>query len=161
MPSAGPEPSSPAPVAAVARTRSLEHLVLLCLTTLAALLLVVFALYVEPDPRGYGTHQKLGLPPCLPMELWELPCPGCGVTTSVALAARGEYLASFTNQPFGFLIALGIPLGFVVAWIVHLRGRDLRQELRRVPGWLAASLGVSIVGLSWLYKLALVRGWIG
>ena len=158
-----PAPTSPTPAAplAVPVRRTAEHYVILGLVTLAFLLELVFALYVEPDPRGYGTHQKLGLPPCLPMELWHVPCPGCGVTTSVALASHGRLLASFLNQPLGFVLACALPLAFAAAWILHLRGRDLRVLLRRVPTWAVASYGIAIVVLSWGYKLALVRGWIG
>ncbi len=36
-------------------------------------LLALLGLALEPDPRGHGTHERLGLQPCLPMERWALP----------------------------------------------------------------------------------------
>src|SRR5207247_577108 len=37
---------------------------------------------VEPDLRGYGTHEQLGLPPCTFRLLTGIACPSCGMTTS-------------------------------------------------------------------------------
>ena len=141
--------------------RSAEHVVLLVLVSLALGVLALFALFVKPDPRGFGTHEALGLPPCLPMELWNVPCPGCGLTTSVALAAHGHVLASLANQPFGALLALAVPIAFVWAWVLHLRGRDLRAELGRLPAGRVAAGVVALASVAWIYKLALVRGWLG
>lgn len=141
--------------------RSAEHVVLLAGATAALGLLALFALFVKPDPRGFGTHEALGLPPCLPIELWNVPCPGCGVTTSVALAAHGHVGQSFANQPFGALLALSVPFAFAWAWVLHLRGRDLRVELGRLPAGRVAIGIVVVASVAWLYKLALVRGWLG
>ena len=141
--------------------RSPEHTVLFLGANLSLALLSAFSLWVTPDPRGVGTHEQLGLPPCAPMQLWNIPCPGCGVTTSVALAAHGRILASFTNQPFGCALALAVPLFAFWAWRVHLGGRDLRDELSRRTTWPWAVGATALITLSWLYKLARVRGWLG
>lgn len=141
--------------------RSAEHGVLLAGVSAALGALALFGLFVKPDPRGFGTHEVLGLPPCLPMDRWNLPCPGCGVTTSVALAAHGQVVRSFLNQPFGALVALAVPVVFVWAWTLHLRGRDLRVELARLPAGLVGLGIVAVAALAWLYKFALVRGWLG
>lgn len=155
--------NSSAPLAAdtTPARRSAEHVVLLAGATAALGLLALFALFVKPDPRGFGTHEALGLPPCLPIELWNVPCPGCGVTTSVALAAHGNVGQSFANQPFGALLALSVPFAFAWAWVLHLRGRDLRVELGRLPAGRVAIGIVVVASVAWLYKLALVRGWLG
>ena len=58
--------------------RSTEHWFLVLSAAATVLGLLAVAVFLEPDPRGYGTHEKLGFAPCLPMELWEIPCPGCG-----------------------------------------------------------------------------------
>ncbi len=127
--------------------------------TLAGLL--VLALAMRPDERGYGTHEQLGLRPCLPMEMWEVPCPGCGVTTSVAMAVRGDLLGSLLNQPFGFLMALVFVAIAVWAPLAHFLGRDLWRDVQsiRIGTWTKAL--VIFVALSWVYKLALVQGWLG
>ncbi len=141
--------------------RSWEHWILFAAGVGGLLVLVVLGVLVDPDPRGFGTHERLGLPSCKPMDWWNVPCPGCGVTTSVALAARGRIWESIANQPFGFLVALALPA--FAAWCVWhtLRGRDLNNAVHEVQvGRLGFVLGALMVA-AWIYKLALVRHWIG
>lgn len=132
---------------------------LLALAPLVLASLVAARFWLEPDGRGVGTHERLGLAPCLPMELWNFPCPGCGVTTSVTLAAHGRLLDSLRNQPFGFLVAVGLAAFVLLAPLVHLRGRDLWRELLevRLARWFPVL--ATLLVLSWLYKVSLVRGW--
>jgi hypothetical protein len=139
-----------------ARTRSIEHGLVLAAALLGPLLLVAFGAWLRPDPRGYGTHEKLGLPPCALMKWLHVPCPGCGVTTSVALAAHGRILDSARTQPFGLLVALAIPAVAIWAIAGHLRGRDLYRDLTSVrlgawTWWLAGA-----IALAWAYKIAVV-----
>jgi hypothetical protein len=64
------------------------------------------------------------------------------------------------NQPLGFLIAFAIPL--CAAWTIagQLRGRDLARDLAVLPAKPVA-IGIAIaVVLPWLYKIALVKGWV-
>jgi len=137
--------------------RSREHWLILLLAAGALAGLAVLGLALEPDARGVGTHEQLGLRPCLTMELWNVPCPGCGVTTSVTLATQGRFLDALKNQPFGFAVWLFV-LGFV-AWAAlgHLRGRDLWERLHAVRArpWLWAGGVLCVTG--WIYKLWLVR----
>jgi hypothetical protein len=141
--------------------RSWEHWILLAAGLGGLLVLVVLGVFVDPDPRGFGTHERLGLPACKPMEWWNIPCPGCGVTTSVALAAHGRIWASIRNQPFGFLVALMLPV--FAAWCLWhaARGRDLNNAVHgiRVGRW--GVLLVAFMTAAWIYKLALVRHWFG
>ena len=46
---------------------------------------------LSPDPRGYGTHQQLGLPGCTFQMLTQWPCPSCGGTTAFAHFVRGQW----------------------------------------------------------------------
>lgn len=138
-----------------------EHWLVLGFGLVAIAVVLVLAIVVEPDARGFGTHERLGLPACIPMERWNVPCPGCGVTTSVALAGRGQFWTSIHNQPFGFVTALALPLFGSWAIVTALRGRNLASELSRLRlGWWGIAL-VAVMVLSWGYKLALVRQWIG
>lgn len=124
-------------------------------------LLVVLGLVIEPDPRGFGTHERLGLPSCKPMDWWSIPCPGCGVTTSIALAARGSWWPSIHNQPLGFAVAVGLPVFALWAVVNTLRGRNLAQIISGWRlGWWSVVLA-AVITLSWAYKLALVQHWIG
>ncbi len=138
------------------KRRSAEHGIVLAVFLLAPLLLVAFGAWLRPDPRGYGTHEKLGLPPCVMMEWFHVPCPGCGVTTSVALAAHGRIFDAARTQPFGLFVALAIPAAAVWAVAGHLRGRDLYRDLTSIrfgawAWWLAGG-----VAAAWAYKIAVV-----
>ena len=82
-----------------------------------------------------------------------IPCPGCGVTTSVALAAHGRFIDSFVNQPFGLLCAF--TGAFFVLWslYMHVRGRDIyaavsKFRLGRWGVWVGIAMGVA-----WVYKI--------
>ena len=140
--------------------KSIEHWLSIAMAFGAVLVVLAFALWIEPDPRGYGTHERLGMPACKMLELTGWPCPGCGVTTSVALAARGRIVASFLNQPFGLAVALAMPLCVVWAFVGVVRGRDLYRELVRVRLGRWGVLLVVLLIASWVYKAALLRGWI-
>ncbi|MCY2965112.1 MAG: DUF2752 domain-containing protein [Planctomycetota bacterium] len=100
------------------------------LVTLALLFLAGFGLArsLEPDPRGFGTHQRLGLPPCTTRALWNLPCPGCGMTTSFAHFTRGQLLPAMRANLAGVLLAIvcaaAIPWCLWSAW----QGRMWRVE---------------------------------
>jgi hypothetical protein len=74
---------------------------------IAIILIVVFtvALLLNPDPRGFGTHQQLGLPPCTFRFLFGRPCPGCGMTTSFAHFVRGQFAQSVHANPAGAIVA--------------------------------------------------------
>lgn len=139
--------------------RSAEHWVLLGAGVAALVGLIALGVFLEPDARGYGTHEKLGLQPCMPMELWNVPCPGCGVTTAIAHAAHGNLWSSLRTQPFGFLVALGLVAFVGWTFVGQLRGRDLWVDLQsRVSGrWLA--IAAALMAIGWLYKIAVVRGW--
>jgi hypothetical protein len=137
--------------------RSREHRLVLAATLVGVLGIAVLGLVLTPDARGVGTHEQLGLPPCLTMELWNVPCPGCGVTTSLALASSGRFGASLANQPFGFALWLAGVLFIAWCWVQHARGRDLGVSLRswRAARWFAAAGAVAVA--AWIYKIALVQ----
>ena len=117
------------------------------------MLLGVLAIFAEPDVRGFGTHEQLGLPACRAVELAGLPCPACGVTTSAVLAARGRVLEALDNQPFGALLALALPLLALLALRAHRSGRDLGRALAGAarPHWLG--LLALAVAAGWLWRL--------
>jgi hypothetical protein len=143
-----------------ARSRSREHWLVLLACVGAPLALVALAAALVPDPRGWGTHEQLGLRPCLPMVLWNMPCPGCGVTTAVTLALRGEPFASLRTQPLGLLVIAGAMWASGWALAGHARGRDLYAALPTLP-WKRLGAWLGFLTLSaWLYKIALVRGWL-
>jgi len=144
---------------AIAGGRRLEHWILLAGAFAGLAILVLFGLFVTPDPRGYGTHTHLWLPECKTIEWWGVPCPGCGVTTSVCLAAHGRLLASLHNQPLGLACALLLAAAPLWALVLHLSGRDLYAEAGKLvfrPWLIGAGL---LILCSWVWKIGLVRQW--
>ena len=133
--------------------RSPVHWALLALAPACLVALAILGTLISPAPEGHGTHTQLGLPPCLPMVWWGVPCPGCGVTTSVSLAAHGRFLEAFLNQPFGALVALGLALYPLWALYQLARRRDLSERARALGRPLTyAALALAILG-AWIYKL--------
>lgn len=133
--------------------RTAEHYLLLGAAALAIVGVVTLSLLVEPDPRGFGTHEQLGMSPCRTMEVLGVPCPGCGVTTSVSLLWHGEPWGSFLNQPFGFLMGLLVPLTALLAIYRHLRGADLYADALKL-GWGKPLMGLaSVMVMAWIYKV--------
>lgn len=63
--------------------------------------LLAVAGWLQPDPRGVGTHERLGLPPCYWQEVWNIPCPSCGMTTSWSHLVRGNPVGSWAANPAG------------------------------------------------------------
>jgi hypothetical protein len=133
--------------------RSREHWLVLGGALAVALGLGIAGLVLHPDPRGFGTHEQLGLQPCLPMTLWGIPCPGCGVTTSVVLAVHGRLAAALATQPFGLLLALVGTVFAVWAPLAHVSGRDLWSDLGRVAWRRLLPLAATALVLAWAYKL--------
>jgi hypothetical protein len=121
---------------------------------------------LEPDPRGFGTHQRLGLPPCSILELFGVPCPSCGMTTSFAHFVRGQWPSSLRANSAGFLLALTCAVQIPWGLASVRRGRLYYVER---PEWWALGTLVSLSALSllqWLVRLSETRGldvgrWIG
>jgi hypothetical protein len=70
------------------------------------LLALVIAACLQPDPRGIGTHEQLGLPPCTFSTWFGMRCPFCGMTTAWAHAVRGELAAAVAANAGGPVLAL-------------------------------------------------------
>ena len=142
---------------AEARDRGLPHYLILLGFWGATATMLLLALIAQPDPRGFGTHEQLGLSPCRMIQWTGVPCPGCGVTTSLTLAAQGRPLESLAVQPFGFLTAIALPLLALWALVVHRRGGDLYERVAARRG-LAPKSALVLMGLAWAYKLVITLG---
>jgi hypothetical protein len=91
---------------------------------------------------------------CLLHRLTGLPCLTCGITRSVCLFARGEWRASLSMHPAGWL-AFGV-LAVTCAWLLAeaAAGRDLRAGLRTRLLALALGAGGALSVLAWGARLA-------
>jgi hypothetical protein len=117
---------------------------------------LMIARRVPPSVRGFGTHEQLGLPPCFFLKLTGWPCPGCGLTTCFAHAAKLHFAEAFLTQPFGllafFLLVAFIPLAayFISRRIPWPRVLDARAMEKGAQALFALAL------LSWVYKIAVM-----
>ena len=157
-PATPPAPTASEGLRAPLLGRTAGHWIVLALALSSWAVLATLGVFAEPSAEGVGTHEQFGLPACKTMEWLGVPCPGCGVTTSTTLFAQGRFGESLWNQPFGFLFAL---LGAVVplwAFGAAALGRDVWNDLGRLPRkpW-AWTLGVA-AGIGWIWKLVLVLG---
>jgi len=124
----------------------------------ACLALLGVAAGLTPDERGYGTHERLNLPPCGFKAGTGLPCATCGMTTSFSHAANGELFTAFTVQPAGTVLALGTAMMAVLAALSLVFGFSL-APLGRLLGRpvTVVALGVLILA-GWTYTLAVAVG---
>lgn len=128
---------------------------LLAVLSLALIAGFCLGAWLQPDPRGFGTHRQLGLPPCSVRLLFGIPCPSCGMTTSIAYLMRGQLMESFRANPAG--LALGIACAALVPWCWLSLFYARLCWLQR-PGAAACALlgSLSIIAVvQWLFRIAL------
>lgn len=131
----------------------------LAVSGLAAGVLITGRL-LQPSPGRVGTHLQLGLPPCFFLHFTGMPCPSCGLTTSVSHAARLDFYDAMITQPFGLIVFLAafaiIPLSLmlILRRIPSSKLRSFRGRLFYIYALIALFL------LSWIYKIAAMKGLI-
>lgn len=157
LPAAPAAPASRAARVTPVRAARSERLLL---ATLAAgsILLLALAASVDPDPRGVGTHERLGLPPCGVYDLTGVPCPSCGMTTAFAHAVRLHALEALRAQPLGLLLCMGAFVTALAGPVLAARGTPV---LVRIPSRVSSGAGwalLAAIAASWLYKVAVVKG---
>lgn len=124
------------------------------------LLLAGFAVAasVEPSPLGFGTHRKLwsGLGPCTFIQLFNIPCPSCGMTTCFAHFVRGQWFSAARANPAGLLLAIVCALQIPWCWVSARIGRYwLLDEPENTLVWTALILAGAAL-LQWGIRL-----WLG
>lgn len=113
----------------------------------------LLAARLEPDPRGFGTHQRLGLPPCTFRMLCDIPCPSCGMTTSFSHLTRGHLVQAIEANAGGALLALVCAAQVPWCWLSACRGR-LVGVSHPTKTLLAIVLVVTVVSLvNWGYQI--------
>ena len=143
--------SSPQSRRALTRTQRL-------LTVLLGVgIVVVFgiAVWLKPDPRGFGTHQQLGMPPCTFRTLIGVNCPHCGLTTSFSWFVRGQFANSMKANPAGLTLASAGILILIWSIVVSIRGTLVithepgRDMLIGFGIWVLFSVVVWVFRLFW------------
>ena len=125
---------------------------------LAAALLVpsLVARSLAPDPRGFGTHEQLGLGACAFLKWTGRHCPTCGMTTSFSHAVRGDWSRAFAASVSGTLLAATSWLAAIWAASAAVRGRSIVHFDPLAIG-LAAAAVIALAALSeWMVRL--IRG---
>ena len=123
----------------------------------SVLLLCGFAVAwgVEPDPRGFGTHERLGLPPCTFRTLVGQPCPSCGMTTSFANFVRGRFAAAVQANIAGSCLAALCAAQIPWAWVSVRTGRWWRIARPDAAAlWIAVGLA-GICVAEWIARIVL------
>lgn len=112
------------------------------------------AVSLDPDPRGFGTHQQLGLPACQFRQYLNVSCPHCGMTTGFAHIVRGQLGAAWDSNPAA--LPLAVLCAAFIPWfgLMAIRGRWLLTD--EPFRWiLNAAIGyVSLAVLIWLLRIA-------
>jgi hypothetical protein len=128
----------------------------LALISLSVIVLII-ARILQPSSQGIGTHEQIGLPPCTFHRLTGIPCPSCGLTTSFAHAARLDFIASLTTQPFG-LIAFCLTFFCIPLSISLIRRRTAWDEFihARHADKVIYAL-IVFYFLSWFYKIIVMK----
>ncbi len=107
---------------------------------------------LQPDSRGLGTHQQLGLPPCSMRVMLGIRCPGCGMTTSWAYFTQGRLRASAETNLAGFLLAW---FAIGVAWLAArtaLTGSIPSIRTQQIGTSAALAIGAVAV-VQWVIRL--------
>lgn len=104
----------------------------------AFMLILGIARMLKPDPSGHGTHQALGLPPCLFFAGTGLPCPSCGLTTSFSHLVRLQWSQAFQANPLGPVLFLLFALVAIFSLLEFFGGSTpLRKLLNgQGTGWI-------------------------
>lgn len=108
----------------------------------------LLARWLEPDPRGFGTHQRLGFPPCTFRTIAGLPCPSCGMTTCFAHFTRGQWRQAIDANAAGVLLAVICVVQIPWCWWSVTRGALVGVSK---PGPMAMSLMLTIGGICLAY----------
>ena len=127
--------------------------VLLIVSAAGLLLLLVVAALVEPDRRGFGTHQQFGLPPCSVRVLFGIRCPTCGMTTAWACLVRGQVTDAFRANVGGAV--LGMLAVVAVGWFLLCAWRG--RWVGWVPNNVVVASGAVVIALitivDWIIRL--------
>ncbi len=119
----------------------------------AAVVLLATARGLNPDPRGLGTHEQLGLSACGFTRLTGWRCPTCGMTTSWSHVARGNVRSALAAGGGGTVLFAMTLLAAPWALASAIAGRWLAG--RPTAGVLLAIGGawLTVTVLDWVRRL--------
>ncbi|MBX3442928.1 MAG: DUF2752 domain-containing protein [Planctomyces sp.] len=123
-------------------------------TGLAFAALLAVAASIQPDVRGYGSHEQLGMSPCGFQVMFQMPCPSCGATTSFAHFVRGEWRHAARANTAGFAFAALCSLG--APWLAFSAAAGRLWRVDDPWRWLAIVVCglVAVAMLQWLARVS-------
>ena len=111
------------------------------------------AIQTNPDPRGFGTHQRFGFAPCVIRNQLSIPCPSCGMTTSFSHFVRGQIRQSAKANTAGLVLALVCVVMIPWSWIsVYHKRLWLVSNPETGLLWLMCGL-ITIALTEWFFRL--------
>ena len=122
------------------------------------MIMVIIALFItlfvlEPSASGIGTHRQLVPVPCLFHLALGIPCPSCGLTTSLSFLMHGEWKAALRAHPLGLVAFLAMMLIFLAS----LYGVILNRSWWRVTEkrWFQNIIlcGIGFYLTAWIIKM--------
>lgn len=96
--------------------------------------------------------QLIGLyaPACPIRLLFNMQCPGCGLTTSILLCMQGDFAGAVRTHPLGpaALVELAVLCGL---WVLGSRSPSMRERRPRIFRC-AARWNFSLVVAVWVFR---------
>lgn len=126
---------------------------------LPAWVVLGIAVYLEPETKGFGTHQQLGLGGCTVLTMSGYPCPMCGMTTTFTHMAHLSPWMALKTQPFGVVLFLGTLATAMVALTEGLFPRGRWRRIWAFTGQYENRIALALLaGLlaGWIYKIAIM-----
>ncbi|MFG0306814.1 MAG: DUF2752 domain-containing protein [Phycisphaerales bacterium JB040] len=111
------------------------------------------AAWLRPDENGHGTHEQLMLPRCGWVNLFDKPCPTCGMTTSFSHAAQGDLAQAAITQPLGAVLSV---LTAMLVWgglHATLTGARIGGFATRLVNRWTLTCALVLMLAAWVYKL--------
>lgn len=118
--------------------------------------LLALAWGLAPDPRGYGTHEQLGMAPCGVVKLIGMRCPSCGMTTSFNRLAHGDLAGAMAANAGGAVMGIGWFLAAPWMAVCGARGKWWGFVPQDWHTLLAGCVILGITLVDWLVRLASV-----
>lgn len=114
--------------------------------------LLATARFLPPDPRGFGTHERLDLPPCSFHWLFGRRCPSCGITTAWAHAVRGQWPDAVRANACGAALAPLAAMAAVLLIASAARGRWIGPRPGDRQAALAVLAAVALLLAEWAWR---------
>jgi len=128
-----------------------DRLVNLTFIAIAVFLVTISAL-VTPSPTGMGTHERLGLPPCMFLKWTHIPCFSCGMTTSWAHMAHGNPWQALKAQPMGVALFVATVAAGLASLVYLFKGGTVERRFNRYGKRANIGFWAGLIG-AWVYKI--------